>query len=519
MAAKRKPFRNEPVTDFSRPEARKAMERSFAAVEGKLGREYPLVIGGKKIATARRIASINPSEPTQVVGFTASAEPEHVKEALEAAGDAFERWSRVEPQKRAGVLSRAASLMRKRRLELAAWMVLEAGKNWSEADADVCEAIDFLEYYGREMLRISQGGRLSHIPAEDNRMDYIPLGVGVVIPPWNFPLAILAGMTSAALVTGNAVILKPASNTPVVAAHFVEILEEAGLPPGALNFLPGSGSVVGDPLVEDPRTRFVAFTGSKEVGLRINELAAKHQPGQRWVKRVIVEMGGKDAIVVDASADLEEAVRGAATSAFGYQGQKCSACSRLILVDELYDEAIERLRAETERIRIGPVRDPENFLGPVIDETALEKILSYIEIGKQEGRLVTGGRRLPREGYFLEPAIFADVAPKSRLAREEIFGPVLSVIRARNFDEALEIANDTEYGLTGSIYSRKRAHIEKARERFHVGNLYVNRKCTGALVGVHPFGGFNMSGTDSKAGGPDYLLLFTQAKCVSEKVR
>jgi 1-pyrroline-5-carboxylate dehydrogenase len=342
--------------------------------------------------------------------------------------------------------------------------------------------------------------------------------VGAVIPPWNFPGAIMVGMTSAAIVAGNTVVLKPASTSPTIAARFVEVMEEVSLPPGVLNFLPGPGGAIGDTLVLHPKTRFIAFTGSKEVGLRINELAAKTQPGQIWVKRTILEMGGKDAVVVDSSTDLEAAAEGIVASAFGYQGQKCSAGSRAIIVQDVYEAVVDRVVERTRRLHVGPVTDRRNTIGPVIDQKAYDKILSYIEVGKGEGKLLLGGKALRGKGWFIQPTIFGDVPPQARIAQEEIFGPVLTIIRARDFEHALEIANGTEYGLTGSVYSKNRANLEKARRQFHVGNLYFNRKCTGALVGVHPFGGFNMSGTDSKAGGRDYLLLFSQAKSISERL-
>jgi 1-pyrroline-5-carboxylate dehydrogenase len=368
------------------------------------------------------------------------------------------------------------------------------------------------------MLRLAEPPPLTPLPGEKNYLRYIPLGVGIVIPPWNFPLAILAGMTLASIVTGNTVVMKPSSDSPTIAYKFLEVLEEAGLPPGVANFLPCPGATVGDVLVGHPRTRYVAFTGSKEVGLRINELAAKTAPGQIWVKRVIAEMGGKDSIVVDSEADVEAAVEGVAASAFGYQGQKCSACSRAIVVDSVYETFLEKLQRRVAQITVGPAERPENYMGPVINAKAKKSILGYIEVGKKEGRVISGGGEAASGGHFIQPTVVADVPPTARLAQEEIFGPVLAVIRARNYDEALAIANNTEYGLTGAVYTKDRRKLDRAAEEFFVGNLYLNRKCTGALVGAHPFGGFNMSGTDSKGGGHDYLLLFTQGKVISEKV-
>jgi 1-pyrroline-5-carboxylate dehydrogenase len=400
---------------------------------------------------------------------------------------------------------------------MAAWMVYEVSKSWVEAYADVAEAIDFMEFYAREMMRLGPPQPVVDYPGEENELRYIPLGVGAVIPPWNFPLAILTGMTTAAVVTGNTVVLKPASAAPTIAAKFMEVMREASLPAGVINFLPGPGSSVGDILVTHPLTRFIAFTGSKEVGLRIHELAAKPQPGQIWLKRTILEMGGKDCIIIDEDADLESAVEGVNWSAFGFQGQKCSACSRLVIHEAVYDRFLDMVVERAKQNTVGDPVDGRNFMGAVIDEAALRKITGYIDIGRTEGRLVLGGERLSGEGYFLPPTIFADVDPNARIAQEEIFGPVLSVIKAHDFDHALRIANSTEYGLTGGVYSNNRRHLERARHEFHVGNLYFNRKITGALVGVQPFGGFNMSGTDSKAGGSDYLLLFMQAKSISER--
>jgi len=472
--------------------------------------------------TKDRIVSTNPAKPDEVVGYVARADRELADRAMATALAAFEEWSQVDPKARARILLKAAAIMRRRKHEFSATMVVEIGKNWAEADADTAEAIDFLEYYAREMYRLSEPQPLTRIPGEDNELYYIPLGVGLVIPPWNFPCAILVGMTSSSIVAGNTVILKPASITPVVAALFVEVMEEAGLPPGVLNFLPGPGGEVGDYLVGHPQTRFITFTGSKEVGLRINERAAQTAPGQKWIKRVIAEMGGKDAIVVDQEADLEEAAVGIVTSAFGFQGQKCSACSRAIVHQDVYEPLLDLVVEKTRALLQGDPRNPAVHQGPVADRAAFESILRYIEIGKGEGRLVLGGGASPLAketgGYFIEPTIFADVDSRARIAQEEIFGPVLAFIKAKDFKDAIRIANDTEFGLTGSVYSRNRANLEYARHHFHVGNLYFNRKSTGALVGVHPFGGFNMSGTDSKTGGHDYLLLLTQAKAVSEKL-
>jgi len=511
-------FKNTPMTDFSDDRNVRKMNDALDSVRSQLGREYDSIIGGENVTTEEKFSSYNPSKKSEVVGVFQEGDSELADQAIRAAADAFGSWKQITPQKRADYLFRAAKVMRERRLELSAWMVYEVGKSWAEADGDVAEAIDFLEFYGREMIRLSAPQPLTKIPGEKNELKYIPLGVGAVIPPWNFPLAILVGMTSASFVAGNTVILKPSSDSPTIAARFVEILQEIGLPDGVVNFVPGPGRTVGDSLVRHPMTRFIAFTGSKDVGLRIGRLAAEVTEGQIWIKRVILEMGGKDAIVVDSESALDEAVQGVVVSAFGFQGQKCSACSRAIVHRDVYDEFLEKLIREVRRITIGPMVDRKNIMGPVINEGAMRSILDYITIGKKEGRLLIGGERGPSDGYFIHPTVFADVDPMARIAQEEIFGPVLSVIRADDFDHALEIANCTEFGLTGAVYTRSRKRLEKAAETFHVGNLYLNRKCTGALVGAHPFGGFNMSGTDSKAGGRDYLLLFTQAKCISEKI-
>jgi 1-pyrroline-5-carboxylate dehydrogenase len=511
-------FRNEPYTDFSVPANRQTMESALARVRSEFGREYELRIAGERLKTAGKLKSVNPSNPAQIVGIHPMATPELAIRAIEEAHAFFPQWSRTEPAERIAMLRRAAQAIRHRKMEFDAWLVYEAGKSWLEAEADVSEAIDFCEYYALEMERLSGPQPVTQLPGEKDELRYLPLGVGLIIPPWNFPLAILSGMTVAALVTGNTVVLKPSSETPTIAAKFAEALREAGFPERSFYLLTGSGAAIGDLLVEHPKTRFVAFTGSRDVGLRINELAARHQKGQVWIKRVIAEMGGKDAIVVDADSDLDKAVEGVAVSAFGYQGQKCSACSRAIVDETIYDQFLEKLQARVAGISIGPAEDPANYMGPVISDSARRSILNYIEVGKSEGRLLTGGDGQDGDGYFVRPTIIADVEPNAKIFQEEIFGPVLAVSKARNFAQALEMANDSQYGLTGAVYSNNPEHIRQARESFFVGNLYVNRKCTGAMVGAHPFGGFNLSGTDSKAGGPDYLLLFLQAKSIAEKI-
>jgi 1-pyrroline-5-carboxylate dehydrogenase len=516
--AKHGEFRNEALTDFTKAGNRAAIDAALTKVRGELGREYPLWIGGEAIETAEKLVSLDPSKPSRVVGIFSKATVELAKRAVEEAAHEFETWKRVAPRQRAEIVFKAARLLRERKFEFEAWLVFEIGKTVPEADADVAELIDFCEFYAREMLRLAGPQPVTPMKGEKNYLEYIPLGVGVIIPPWNFAAAIMGGMSAAALVTGNTVVLKPSSDAPTIAYKFVELLREAGLPKNALQFCAGSGGAIGDALVQHPKTRFVGFTGSKEVGLHIGELAAKPQRGQIWIKRAVLEMGGKDAIIVDSEADVDAAVEGVAVSAFGYQGQKCSACSRAIVVEKVYDKFLTKLAGRVGKIRVGEADNSANYMGPVINQASMKKILDYIEVGKKEGRLVAGGGRAAGEGYFVEPTVIADVAPGTRLEQEEIFGPVLAVIRARDFDHALEIANDTEFGLTGGVFSRNARKLTQARENFHVGNLYFNRKCTGAMVGGHPFGGFNMSGTDSKAGGRDYLLLFLQAKSVAEKV-
>jgi 1-pyrroline-5-carboxylate dehydrogenase len=512
------PFSNEPLTDFTKEENARKMRAAIEKVRGQLGREYDLIIGGKRVKTQDKIKSLNPAKPSQIVGVHQKAGKEHVEPAMQAALGAFSHWSRTSIEERASLLFRAADLLRERKFEFAAWMVFEVSKNWAEADADVAETIDFCEYYSREALRLAKVKTDVQLPGEHDSLRYIPLGVGAVIPPWNFPCAIMAGMTLASVVSGNTVILKPSSDSPTIAAKFVELLEEVGLPDGVVNFCPGAGASFGNAVVAHSKTRYIAFTGSREVGLDINKRAADGAPGQIWIKRTILEMGGKDAIIVDADADFDAAVEGVAQSAFGFQGQKCSACSRAIVDERIYDKFLEALKARVEKITVGdPTENPN--MGAVINEGSMKSILDYIAHGKKDGRVITGGSRVGSEGYFVQPTVIADIKPKSKLEQEEIFGPVLAVIKSKNFDHALEIANDTEFGLTGAVYTKSQENIDRAMQEFHVGNLYINRKCTGAMVGAHPFGGFNMSGTDSKSGGPDYLYLFTQGKSVAQKIK
>ena len=511
------PFKNEVVKSFTDAGDAEAMRTALATVKARFGTHYPLVIDGERIETEKKISSINPSKPSEIVGLTSSASKEQANAAVAAAARAFESWKRRTPQERANFVFDAAARLRERRFEYDALLVYEVGKSWPEADGDIAEAIDFLEFYAREALRYAEPQPIVPIEGERNEMVYIPLGVGAVIPPWNFAGAIMMGMTSAAIVAGNTVVLKPSSDSAIIAAWFVDLLHEIGLPKGVVNFIPGSGSVIGDLIVGHPQIRFISFTGSKEVGLHINELAAKTVPGQKWIKRVVAEMGGKDSIVVAADADIDAAVEGVAVSAFGFQGQKCSACSRAIVDAGIYDTFVGKLKDRVAKMNVGDPEKQTTYMGPVVNEAAMKSIADYIEVGKKEGRLIAGGNRVGSEGFFLEPTVIADVDPKARIAQEEIFGPVLAIIKAKDFDDAMAIANNTEFGLTGSLYTSDEAKIARAREDFFVGNLYFNRKSTGAYVGVHPFGGFNMSGTDSKAGGRDYLLLFMQAKTMSRK--
>lgn len=510
------PYKHEPLTDFSTDANKEAFKAGLQTVEAYLGKEYPLIIGGKQIVTEEKIVSVNPANRKEIIGYVSKSNQDLAEKAMKAADQTFQTWRKSKPEMRADILFRAAAIVRRRKHEFSALLVKEAGKPWNEADADTAEAIDFMEYYGRQMLSLKNGIPVNSRPIEHNTFTYIPLGVGVIISPWNFPFAIMAGMTVAAVVSGNTVLLKPASATPVVAAKFMEVLKEAGLPDGVVNFIPGSGAEVGDYLVDHPRTRFISFTGSKEVGMRIYERAAKVHDGQIWLKRVIAEMGGKDTIVVDSEADLELAAKAIVASAFGFSGQKCSACSRVVVHGDVYDEVLSRTVVLTKELVVGDPTKYKTNMGSVIDQAAYDKIMGYIEIAKEEGEIVTGGDGDDSKGWFIQPTVVANVKEDARIMKEEIFGPVVAFCKANDFDHALAIANNTEYGLTGAVISNNREHIEKAKEDFHVGNLYFNRGCTAAIVGYQPFGGFNMSGTDSKAGGPDYLVLHMQGKTISE---
>src|SRR5699024_11058747 len=492
------PYKHEPFTDFTVEENKNEILEALKLVEADLGKEYPLIIGGERVTTEEKIVSVNPANKEEVIGYVSKANKELAEKAMQVADETFKTWRKSDPKFRADILFRAAAIVRRRKSEFTAHLVKEGGKPWKEADADVAEGIDFLEYYGRQMLEIKDGVPINSRPIEHNQFHYIPLGVGLVISPWNFLFAIMAGTTSAAFVSGNTVLLKPASTTPIIAHKFVEVLEEAGLPAGVVNYIPGPGSEVGDYLVDHPPTRFVSFTGSREVGTRIFERAAVVHEGQKWLKRTIIEMGGKDTIVVDREADLELAAQAIVISAFGFSGQKCSACSRAVIHEDVYNQVSERVVELTNEKTAGDPAHNDHFTGSVIDQAAFDKISRYIEIGKEEGKLLVGGDGDDRHGWFINPTVFGEVDPKARSMQEEIFGPVVALTKATDFDQAIEIANDTDYGLTGAVITNNRTHIEQAREDFHVGNLYFNRGCTGAIVGYQPFGGFNMSGTDSK---------------------
>lgn len=512
-------FTNEPTTDFTVEANRKAMQQQLQAVEKQLGKRYPIVVGGVHREPGDWIESRNPGMPSQIVGSVAKATRKDAEDAISAAQSAFVNWCGVSAQGRASVLFKMAGLFRQHKLELAAWMVFELDKAWDEADGEVCEAIDMLEWNGRETLRLAEPPALGHLPNEANRLVYQGIGVGVVIPPWNFPCAIFTNMVMAAVAAGNAVIVKPASNTPIIGYKVFELMGRAGIPAGVVNFLPGSGSEIGDFLVDHPQVRFIAFTGSKEIGIRIFERGAKVAPGQRWLKRVTAEMGGKDAIIVDDEADLTAAAEGIVTSAFGFSGQKCSACSLAIIDERVYEDVVDMIVSQTrDTVTVGSALSGKATVGAVVDQNQYDSILSYIEIGKHEGKLLYGGNALESDGYYIEPTIIADLEPDARIVREEIFGPVLAIVKARDFNHALEIANASEYGLTGSVYSRNRDKLEQACHEFEVGNLYLNRKCTGAMMGIHPFGGMKMSGTNTKSGGPDYLINFMEAKAVGERL-
>jgi 1-pyrroline-5-carboxylate dehydrogenase len=513
-------FQNESLTDFTVDSNRTKFAQSLDCVATKLGADYPIIFGGQKRLLDAKFPSTSPADPERVIGHFSAAGAAEVDEAVAAADRAFLGWSKTPPDLRARFLLAAAAEVRMRRFELCSWMVYEVGKSWDEADGEVAECADLMEFYALQALRLagSQTSELAKLPTEATDFFYIPLGVGAVVSPWNFPMALTFGMAAAAVVAGNTVVIKPASTSPASVYHYFRIFEDVGLPSGVMNLVTGPGSLVGDALVDHPRTRFIAFTGSKEVGIRIFERAAKVQPGQIWLKRTTLEMGGKNAVIVDCEANLELAAEAVVVSAFSFQGQKCSAGSRAIIDSSIYDDFVSLLVEKAKRLRVGDTVQPEYQMGPVIDARAHKSNCRYVEIGKTEGDLLLGGYPIESKGYFVPPTIFGRVSPKAIIAQQEIFGPVLACIPAKNFDEALEIANGTEFGLTGSVFSRNRTKLERARAEFHTGNLYFNRKSTGALMGVHPFGGFNMSGTDSKAGGSDYLLQFLQGKSIGDKL-
>ena len=516
-------YRPQPFTDFTQPENVQAYQQALKKVRAELvGKHYPLIINGERVDTAERLTSLNPCDTSEVIGTTAKATIEDAQRALEGAWAAFETWKTWDMDARARILLKAAAILKRRRLEACALMTLEVGKNYAEADVEVAEAIDFLEYYARSAMKYAGFGaaETTWFEGEENGLLYLPLGVGVSISPWNFPCAIFTGMLAAPLVVGNCVLAKPAEDSGMIAGFMVDILLEAGLPAGVLQFLPGIGSEVGEYLTTHPKTRFITFTGSRAVGLHINEVAAKIQPGQKWIKKVVLELGGKDALIVDETADLDVAVTAATQSAFGFNGQKCSAMSRLIVVDKVYDTVVNAFVERARGLKVG-TGEENAAVTAVVNEESFEKISQYLAIGKQEGQVLLGGEAPGewggKQGYYVQPTIIGDVNPEARIAQEEIFGPVVAVLRARDWQDALRIANSTEYGLTGGVCSQDRQRLEQARAAFEVGNLYFNRKITGAIVGVQPFGGYNMSGTDSKAGGPDYLANFLQLKSVTER--
>ncbi len=513
------PFEHAPYFDFSDPSVAQAQRAAFARVrERYVGQTFPLLIGGEQVEAGDTFGVTNPGDTRETVWHFQNASPEQLEQAMAAALKAFGTWRFSEPLQRASIFKRAAELLRARRMEFNAVMVLENGKNWAEADGEVAECVDHFEVFARETLTWAQGKPVYPVPDEHVTTVYEPLGVVAVVSPWNFPAAIPLGMALGALAAGNTVIWKPAGETPLSSFLMIELLFEAGLPRNTVQLLTGSDEVLGDPLVDHPQVRMVAFTGSREIGCRIYERAARVQPGQRWLKRVMAEMGGKDATVVCADADLEAAALGIAQAAFGYAGQKCSACSRAIVEDSVYDEILERVKAHAEALTAG-LPEHNGALGPVIHGESLKRVLEYVEAGRRTATLVTGGTPLEGDlhGAYLAPTIFGDVQADDPLFQQEIFGPVLTFTRAGDWQAALRLANDSEYGLTGSFYSRDPFKVAEARRLFHVGNLYINRKCTGAMSGTHAFGGYGMSGTNAKVGGPDYLFWFLQTKTVAQR--
>lgn len=512
-----KGFKNAAELDFTLEENVKKMEEAFRQVDAEKGTTYPLIIGGERIQTEKKIASVSPANK-EVMGYTCSCDKELAEKAIQTANEAFKAWSVTPVEERIRCLRKLTTLLDENRFIFDAWNVEENGKNWGEADGELCEALDFFNAYAMHMEDLDRG--LELMPTEEfTKCVYIPIGVGVAVPPWNFPLSLLGGMVAAAVVTGNTMVCKPSSDTPIMAYKFIELCEKAGFPAGVVNFIPGSGSEIGDYIVEHPLTRFINFTGSKEVGCRINEMAAKIAPGQKWIKRVVAEMGGKNAIIVDSTADVKKAAQGIVNSAFTFQGQKCSACSRAIVMSDVYDELVKEVVECAKALKEDQGSGRENrAMGPVINENAFKSITGYIEIAREEGNIVYGGNYSDEKGYFIEPTVVRDITRDARIANEEIFGPVLGIIKVESFEEALDVANQTEYGLTGSVYSEDRENIQKAKIGFNVGNLYFNRKSTAAVVLQHPFGGFNMSGTDAKTGTRDYLTNFMNLKSIAENL-
>lgn len=510
-----KGFKNAAELDFTLEENKQKMEEAFRQVDAEKGAVYPLIIGGERIQTEDRITSISPADKG-VLGYACTCSRELAEKAIVTANEAFKTWSLVPAEERIRCLKKLAMLIDENRFILDAWNVEESGKNWGEADGELCEQLDFINSYAMHMAELDKGLELVDTD-EFNKCVYIPIGVGVALPPWNFPFSLFGNMVVSAVVTGNTIVCKPSSDTPIVAYKFVELCEKAGVPAGVVNYIPGRGSEIGDYLVEHPLTRFLNFTGSKAVGCRINEHAAKISDGQKWIKRVVAEMGGKNAIIVDSTANVKKAAQGIVNSAFTFQGQKCSACSRAIVMEDVYDELVDAVVECAKALKEDQGSGRSNAaMGPVINQGAYDSITNYIEIGRKEGTVVYGGNYSDEKGYFIEPTVIRDIKRDARIANEEIFGPVLAVIKVSSFDEALDIANQTEYGLTGSVYSENRENIRKAKIGFHVGNLYFNRKSTAAVVLQHPFGGFNMSGTDAKTGTSDYLTNFLNLKSISE---
>ena len=510
-----KGFKNAAELDFAIAENKVKMEEAFQLVEKEKGSVFPLIINGERIETEKKITSLSPATK-EVLGYACSCSQELAEKAIQGANEAFKKWSVTPLEERARALRKLARLVEENRYYIDAWNVEESGKNWGEADGELCELLDFINSYVMHMNNLEKG--LELVPTDEyTKCIYIPIGVGVAVPPWNFPLSLIGGMVAAAVVTGNSIVCKPSSDSPIVAYKFVELCEKAGIPAGVVNYIPGSGSDIGDFIVEHPLTRFINFTGSKEIGCCINEHAAKISKGQKWIKRVVAEMGGKNAIIVDSSANIKKAAQGIASSAFTFQGQKCSACSRAIVMSDVYDELVDAVVEEAKKLKADQGAGRDNAaIGPVINQNAYNNITSYIEVGRKEGTIVYGGTYSDEKGYFVDPTVIRDIKRDARIANEEIFGPVLAVIKVDSFDEALDIANQTEYGLTGSVYSETRENIMKAKVQFNVGNLYFNRKSTAAVVLQHPFGGFNMSGTDAKTGTSDYLTNFLNLKSITE---